>query len=72
MIIPFLGNTVNFLISIWSIVVSVVILQNVHKLTRIKAIIVVLLPIIVLVFLVVVGAISYFGVPSPDAVPYFS
>ena len=75
-IIPFLESTINFLISIlisiWGIVVSVMILQNVHKITRVKAIIVVLLPIIVLVLLVSIGIISSNWGLSPDAVPYFS
>ena len=49
-IISFLGNILNFLVSLWSIVVSIVILENVHKLSRGKAIVVVLIPVIVLVF----------------------
>lgn len=64
-IIPFLGGFINFLVSIWGIVVSVVILENVHKLTRKNAIIVVLLPVAVIILLVAMGAIAYFGVLSP-------
>ncbi|MCH8004073.1 MAG: YIP1 family protein [Nanoarchaeota archaeon] len=64
-IIPFLGIIISFLISIWGIVVGVVILENVHKLTRGKAIIVVLLPFILLTLLVALGALSYFGVSNP-------
>ena len=47
-IIPFLKVIIGILTTIWGIVVSVVILENVHKLTRGKAIVVVLLPVIVL------------------------
>ncbi|MDP7244861.1 MAG: YIP1 family protein [Flavobacteriales bacterium] len=61
-IIPFLGNILNFLFSLWSIVVSVVILENVHKLARRKAIMVVL----VFLLLVVIGSLAYFGTLSPD------
>lgn len=67
LIIPFLAGIVNFLVSIWGIVVSVVILENVHKLTRGKAIMVVLIPIIVLVLLVAIGLSAYFGVLNPQA-----
>ena len=65
-IIPFLGNTLNFLVSLWSIVVSVVILENVHKLSRGKAVMVVLIPAIVFMLLVVIGSLAYFGTLSPD------
>ena len=64
-IISFLGNILNFLVSLWSIVVSVVILENVHKLSRGKAIVVVLIPAIVML-LVVIGSLAYFGVLSPS------
>ena len=64
-IIPFLGGVVNFLISVWGIVVNVTILENVHKLTRGKAIIVVLIPVILSILLVVIGSIAYFGVSNP-------
>ena len=47
-IISFLGNILNFLVSLWSIVVSIVILENVHKLSRGKAIMVVLIPVFML------------------------
>ena len=67
LIIPFLAGIVNFLVSIWGIVVSVVILENVHKLTRGKAVMVVLIPIIVLVLLVAIGSPAYFGVSNPQA-----
>lgn len=63
-IISYLGGIITFLTSIWGLVVSVVILKNVHKLTRGKAIIVVLLPF--LAVLVAIGALAYFGVLTPD------
>ena len=65
-IISFLGNILNFLVSLWSIVVSIVILGNVHKLSRGKAIVVVLIPVIVFMLLVVIGSLAYFGVLSPS------
>ena len=65
--IPFLGGIINILISIWGIVVSVVILENVHKLTRGKAVIVVLIPVIISILLIVIGSIAYFGTLSPEA-----
>jgi hypothetical protein len=65
-LIPLLGGIINFVVSIWGIVVSVVILENVHKLTRLKAIIVVVVPFLVLVLLVAFGALAYFGALSPD------
>ena len=65
--IPFLGGIINILISIWGIVVSVVILENVHKLTRGKAVIVVLIPVIISILLIVIGSIAYFGTLNPEA-----
>ena len=65
-IIPFLGGIINILATIWGIVVSVMILENVHKLTRGKAIVVALLPIILLTLLVVIGTIAYFGASNPE------
>ena len=66
-LIPYLGGIVTFLASIWGIVVSIVILENVHKLSRGKAIIVVLIPVVVLILLVTIGALAYFGVANPQA-----
>jgi len=66
-IIPLLGGIINLFISIWGVVVSVVVLENVHKLTRGKAIIVVLIPVIVLILLLVIGSAAYFGAVNPEA-----
>ena len=63
-VIPTAGYIINFFISIWSLIVSVVILQSVHKLTRGKAIVVVLLIITLFIF---IGTVSYFGAANPDA-----
>jgi len=62
-IIPFLGAIINIVIGIWGLVVSVMILENVHKLARGKAIIAVLLPIVVLVGIAV---IIFFGAVNPE------
>jgi len=64
-IIPFLGGIINIIVGIWGFVISVMILENVHKLTRGKAIIVVLLPVVVMIFLIA-GSIAYFGTVSPE------
>lgn len=66
-IIPFLGNVIIFFISIWRLIVSVVILQNVHKLPRNKAIIVVLIPVILSILLVFIASFFYFGTSNPNA-----
>ena len=63
-VIPTAGYIINFFISIWSLIVSVVILESVHKLTRGKAIVVVLLIITLFIF---IGTISHFGAANPDA-----
>jgi len=65
-IIPFLGGIINLFVSIWGIVVSVVVLENVHKLTRGKAIIVVLIPVILLILLLIIGSAAYFGAVNPE------
>jgi len=62
-IIPFIGVIINIIVGIWGFVVSVIILENVHKLARGKAIIAVLLPIVVLVGL---AAIAFFGSVNPE------
>ena len=66
-LVPFLGNVISLLVSIWGIVVSVVILENVHKLTRRNAVIVVLIPVIISILLIVIGSAAYFGAVSPEA-----
>ena len=63
-VIPTAGYIINFFISIWSLIVSVVILESVHKLTRGKAIVVVLLITTLFIF---IGTVSYFGAANPDA-----
>lgn len=63
-VIPTAGYIINFFISIWSLIVSVVILESVHKLTRGKAIVVVLL---IITLFIVIGTVSYFGTANPDA-----
>jgi len=65
-LIPLLGGIINLFISIWGFIVSVVVLENVHKLTRGKAIIVVLIPIIVMILLLVIGSATYFGAVNPE------
>ena len=66
-IIPLLGGIISILSSIWGIVVSVVILENVHKLPRRKAIVVILIPVIVGLFLLTMGSIAYLGASNPQA-----
>lgn len=63
-VIPTAGYIINFFISIWSLIVSVVILESVHKLTRGKAIVVVLLITTLFIF---IASVSYFGAANPDA-----
>jgi len=63
-VIPTVGSIINFFIAIWSLIVWVVILESVHKLTRGKAIVVVLLIITLFIF---IGTISHFGAANPDA-----
>ena len=65
-ITPFLGGIINILIAVWGIVVNVIILENVHKLTRGKAIVVALLPVVLFMILIVVGSIAYFGALNPE------
>ena len=64
--IPFVPNILEWLIAIWSIIMGVVVLKAVHKLSTWKAIIVALALPLILVILVAIGALAYFGVLSPD------
>ena len=52
-VIPTVGSIINFFIAIWSLIVWVVILESVHKLTRGKAIVVVLLIITLFIFMII-------------------
>src|SRR3989344_7679611 len=64
--LAYVGNLVGWAISLWSIIISVVVLKNVHRLSTWKAIIVALaLPLILLVLLLI-GALAYFGALRPD------
>ncbi len=65
--IPFLGIVLQFLAGIWLIAVNIFILLKVHKLSKAKAIILGLLPVILFfIMLVFIGGLAYFGVLSPD------
>tara|TARA_Y100000294_G_C8421010_1_gene282802 strand:- start:372 stop:653 length:282 start_codon:yes stop_codon:yes gene_type:complete len=61
-IIPF----VQYITGLWLLALNIFILNKIHKLSMVKAIILALLPAI-LVVLVAIFAISYFGVLSPEA-----
>lgn len=64
--IPFVPDIVSWLITIWTIVMSVTILKSVHKLSTGKAIVVAVALPVLLILLVIIGALAYFGVLSPD------
>jgi len=64
--LAYVGNLVGWAISLWSIIISVVVLKNVHRLSTWKAIIVALAIPLILLVLVLIGALAYFGVLSPD------
>ncbi|MFW6311757.1 MAG: hypothetical protein ACOC1K_05930 [Nanoarchaeota archaeon] len=58
--IPIVGVFLQFITNIWLTVVHVFILHKVHKLSMLKSIILVLLPMIIAIF-VIIFAVSYFG-----------
>ena len=64
--IPIIGVYLQFIAGLWLMVINIFILHKVHKLSMAKAVILGLLPLIVLLILVFIGAFAYFGVLSPD------
>lgn len=64
--IPFFPNVLDFLIMVWSTVMSVIILKALHKLSTGKAIVVAIALPVLLILLVIIGALAYFGILSPD------
>lgn len=58
-IVPFIGTVISSILSIWLIVVSVVIVKNVHKLSTGRAVLVVLLPIIIIGVLALLGFLTF-------------
>jgi len=66
LIVPVAGPIIILIISLWQLVVNVNVLKNIHKLSTIKSIIVVLLPVIVFSTFIIIGAISYFSVADPN------
>mgnify|MGYP001265595693 CR=1 FL=1 len=66
--VPFLGIVLSIFAGLWLIIVNIFILLKVHKLSKAKAIILGLLPVIlfiILLMLVIIGGLAYFGVLSP-------
>lgn|GEM_PF-6299375 len=64
--IPFFANIVDFLIMVWGTVMGIIVLKSVHKLSTGKAIAVAIALPVPLILLVIIGALAYFGVLSPD------
>lgn len=64
--LPFVPVILEWLIILWSIIMGVVVLKSVHKLSTWKSIIVALALPLILIVLVLIGALAYFGVLSPD------
>ena len=64
--IQFFPNVLDFLIMVWGIVMTIVILKSLHKLSTGKAIAVAIALPVLLILLVITGALAYFGVLSPD------
>lgn len=65
-LVPFVGVILQYLAGLWLIVINIFILHKVHKLSMVKAIILGLLPFIILIGLIFIGAIAYFGVLNPS------
>ena len=64
--IPFIGVFLQFIAGLWFIALNIFILHKVHKLSKVKAIILGLLPLIISVILMIL-AIGYFSVLNPSA-----
>lgn len=64
--IPFFPNVLDFLIMVWGTVMTIVILKSLHKLSTGKAIVVAIALPVLLILLVIIGALAYFGVLNPD------
>lgn len=64
--IPYFPNVLDFLIMVWGTVMSVIILKSLHKLSTGKAVVVAVALPVLLILLVILGALAYFGVLSPD------
>jgi len=64
--IPFIGVFLQFIAGLWFIALNIFILHKVHKLSKVKAIILGLLPFILSLILMIL-AIGYFSVLNPSA-----
>ncbi|MBI2659789.1 YIP1 family protein [Candidatus Woesearchaeota archaeon] len=64
--IKFLPDIIGLMISIWSIVMTIVVVKAVHEISTWKAIIVALALPLILIILVLIGGLAYFGVLNPD------
>ncbi len=69
--IPIIGPILNFFASLWMLVMYVVIIENVYKLTRGKAIVVVLIPIIILMIIGIILALLLVTVLASFASGFF-
>ncbi|MCX6707467.1 MAG: hypothetical protein NT001_05000 [Candidatus Woesearchaeota archaeon] len=65
--IPFLGWILQSIAGFWLLAINIYILNKVHKLSMVKAVILGLLPGVIVIVLVIIGAIAYFGMFSPSA-----
>jgi hypothetical protein len=63
--IPLIGIILQVLAGLWLMVINIFILHRVHKLSVIKAVILGLLPLIVVLVMIFLGAVSYMGLFSP-------
>lgn len=68
LLIPLLGILISLIVPIWQLIVSVNVLKNIHKLSTVKSIIVILLPVIVFTILIIIGSLSYFSAVNPDLI----
>ncbi len=65
--IPNIGVFLQLIAGLWLMIINIFILHKVHKLSMVKAVILGLLPFVLLIGLVFIGAIAYFGVLDPSA-----
>ena len=58
---------IGYLVYLWGLIMSIVVLKSVHKLSTGKSILVALvIPLVILLILILIGAAAYFGVLNPD------